>query len=267
MIIDKPPLPDDPTPADAPPSYDAISAPSPYPRDDKSTPVVYPPAPSAPPQHPKHRPPPSPSTSKSKSWFNFSSSFSRTNREVQTTIQGLVRDLVRFREFPSSPSAAKGILDSCQEACTAHGLSFSEILQEKSIEGHTPIYWAIVKRPPEHADDGNDENEEEGPDLVTALLQLSSPLTPATISEIRLACLVTSDQALFQRLRLSPAFSPIKGTDEMLLGENAVPPDTIDVQDIKGDEGAFVVELQISMFQKRMRISGGVEVEFIARGT
>lgn len=168
---------------------------------------------------------------------------------------GLVRDLVREQ---NSGHGASGILDSCAEACNAYDLSLSSTLQEKSIEGHTPIYWAIVKRPaePPNPDDY---------DLVTALLFHSSPLTSTTVSDIRLACLMTSDQALFQRLRLSPVFSPLSGTDEMLLG-GSIPQDTISVGDVEGDASAFVANFEILSFQKRMRVSKRIDIEFIAKG-
>jgi hypothetical protein len=180
---------------------------------------------------------------------------SRTTKEVHATVLGLVRDLVKQQY--SAPGAS-GILDSCAEACDAYDISFSSILQEKSIENHTPIHWAIVKRPsePPNPDDH---------DLVTALLSRSAPLIPSTISDIRLACLLTSDQALFQRLRLSPVFSPLSGTDEMLLGAS-IPPDSIEVEHVEGDAGAFVANFEILAFQKRMRVSNKINLEFIARG-
>jgi hypothetical protein len=129
------------------------------------------------------------------------------------------------------------------------------------MEGHTPIYWAIIKRPP----DSDADESTQIPDLLTALLSLSTPLTPETVSEIRLACLLTSDQPLFQRLRLSPEFSKLSGTDEILLGAT-IPPDGIVVEDVPGDEGAFAVNFEIVHFQKRMRISKEIVLEFIARG-
>jgi hypothetical protein len=174
---------------------------------------------------------------------------------VHSTVLNLVRDLVKQQ---SSAPGASSILDSCSEACNAYDISFSSLLQEKSIENHTPLYWAIIKRPsePSNPDDH---------DLVTALLSRSTPLKQSTISEIRLACLLTSDQALFQRLRLSTGFSPLSGTDEMILGEST-PPDVIEVVDVDGDEGGFAANFEILAFQKRMRVSKNIELEFIARG-
>ncbi|RDB20722.1 hypothetical protein Hypma_012160 [Hypsizygus marmoreus] len=252
MIIEKQPLPDDPTPSEAPPSYDTVDAnPNHIPfRDTKRPEPITPPI-----LTPTHGYPPSstspssvvksPSSSSNfkgkgranNSWFNFSAS--RTTREVQSTVLGLVRDLVR--EQHSNSSAALGILESCAEACAGYDLSLSTLLQEKSIENHTPLYWAIVKRPPD-----GDEDETAIPDLLTALVSFASPLTSQTISDVGHACLLTSDQLLFQRLRMSPEFSPLSGTDEMLLGAS-IPPDEITVED------------------KRMLVSKRIELDFIAR--
>lgn len=256
MIVDKAPLPDDPTPSEAPPSYDtlgsqqihvekrlqSISDPSLYPRSPVS-PIAKSPSSS---KGLKDR-------GKTGNWFNFGAS--RTTREVRSTVLRLIRDVVREQDAPGGMSLS--ILESCAEACAGHSLSLPTLLQEKSIENHTPLYWAIVKRVP----DGDDSGV---PDLLTSLMSFASPLTPETISDIRHACLLTSDQLLFQRLRMSPEFSPLSGTDEMLLG-GSIPPDDITVEDISGDEGAFAANFEIVHFQKRMLVSKHIELEFIAR--
>ncbi|KAJ7116083.1 hypothetical protein C8R44DRAFT_855254 [Mycena epipterygia] len=174
------------------------------------------------------------------SWFT-----SPTTRQVRATVLGLVRDLVKSQ----APDTAISILQSCAAACAANNLSLSAVLQEKSVEGHTPLYWAIIKRP---AADAND--------LLTALLTLSSPLNPATTSDVRLACLLTSDQALFQQLRASPIFAPLSTTDALLLD---APADTLRVESA-GD--AFAVDFALARFQRRMRVGGRIALEFIARG-
>lgn len=260
MILEKVPFPDDPTPTDAPPSYDTLP-PNPgsstFSLDGKVNPYLqsYPQSPEASgsaessttPISPRGRP------KGSKSWFPFGQA-ARTAREVKATVQGLIRDLVKL-ENPSSMA----ILQSCSEACAAHGLELSSILQEKTIEGHTPLYWAIIKRPPEPPT-AHDR------DVLTSMLALAEPLSSTTLSEIRLACLVASDQTLFQRLRRSPAFAPLSGSDQMIL-EASVPPDDVVVEDVPGDEGAFAVHFRFVKFQTRMRVSKEVKIEYIARGT
>lgn len=260
MIIDKNPLPQDPTPTDAPPSYDDPGTTRPFDANLKLPPIPDEPiSPILTSPYPKSQIL-SGSSSKAKgpaTWFNFPFP-SRSGRQVRTTVLGLVRDLVRHNN--SDATSALGILQSCAEVCPAYDLSLPTILQERSVEDRTPLYWAVIKRQP----DESMEDDAQIPDLLTTLLSFSAPLTPQTISEIRLACLITSDQQLFQRLRLSPEFCPLSGTDQMILG-GAIPPDEITVQDTVGDEGAFAVNMAILQFQKRMQVSREVIVEFIAR--
>ncbi|SJL10017.1 uncharacterized protein ARMOST_13399 [Armillaria ostoyae] len=99
-----------------------------------------------------------------------------------------------------------------------------------------------------------DANESE--ELLSALLRYSVPRAPSTISELRLACLVTSNQNLFRQLRRE--LKPLSGTDEMLLG-TAGSDDVVCVVDTNA------AEIKISQFQKRMRVGKEVEVEFIAQ--
>ncbi|KAJ2932521.1 hypothetical protein H1R20_g4566, partial [Candolleomyces eurysporus] len=189
-------------------------------------------------------------------WFNFIAT--RTEKDVRCTVLGLVRDLVR--EHHSDSSAPAGILQSCAAACEAHSLSLSTILQEKSIENHTPLYWAIVKRRP----DEELKEDSQIPDLLIALLSHATPLNRKTIMDIRHACLITSDQRLFQRLRMSPEFATVSGSDQMLLGVT-LPHDEIEVEELPAEEGDFVVHFVIPHFQKRMMVTQEIVLEFIAR--
>ncbi|TFK25382.1 hypothetical protein FA15DRAFT_617912 [Coprinopsis marcescibilis] len=274
MIIDQSQL-DQKLPLDAPPSYDTLVSfdPSAY-RDEKSTYRPLSSTSSDPSLSPtSSRTPTSPASStyhgygsgalspkgkaKAVNWFNFTAT--RTSREVRNTVLGLVRDLVR--EHHADSAAPAGILSSCAGACAAYDLAISDILQEKSIENHTPLYWAIVKRKP-------DELQDEGtqiPDLIIALLSYSTPLKPASVADIRLACLVTSDQRLFQRLRMSSEFSTVSAADEMLLGVTQSQ-DEVEVTEVAADDdGSFAVDMVIPHFQKRMMVTGEIMLEFIAR--
>ncbi|KAF9555361.1 hypothetical protein CPC08DRAFT_642960 [Agrocybe pediades] len=271
MIIDKQPLPEDPTPVDPPPSYDSYDRHSiPTVQDSKhalgNQPIAS--GSTSPLQSPTSLSPRLPKTpisaggtNKGKgragvNWFRFNSAETRTAREVRNTVLGLMRDLIQEHNTP----AAAGILQSCADACASRDISLSSILQEKAIENHTPLYWAIVKRPPDERQDGVD-----GVDLLTALISYATPLTQQTIAEVRLACLVTSDQALFQRLRLSPEFAPVSKVDQMLLGAT-IPPEEIELEELLGDDGgAFAVNFVIPQFHKRMLVSKEIGLEFIAR--
>ena len=287
MIIDKQPLPEDPTPIESPPSYETLNAINTGYSSSKRTELStsktlvdhlavpsssYISSPGSPPLSPNSAPPiKSPSLTASSSclsssnklkgrttnWFNFAAS--RTTREVRNTILGLIRDLVQ-EQYSSFP-AATSILQSCADACATHSLSFSSILQEKSIENHTPLYWAIVKRLP---DEHHQVEEASGPDLLSALLSYSAPLSPDTTKDVRRACLATCDQRLFQRLRLSSEFAPVSGVDRMLLG-GTIPPDNIEVEDVPGDGGDFMATFEVLQFHKRMVVSKEIRLEFIAR--
>ncbi|EJD36717.1 hypothetical protein AURDEDRAFT_108451 [Auricularia subglabra TFB-10046 SS5] len=170
---------------------------------------------------------------------------------MKQTVLGLVRDLVKLGSSPDAIS----ILQSCAEACRARNLSLEAILQEPSIEGHAPLYWAILK---------NSSQAEEQHQISLVDLLMSFPLTPAVIAEARQACLLNSDDVLFQRLRRSPGCAGLSATDELLLG--SPPADLIQVENAPGDHGAFKVSLHFVHFQKRMRVSRAVRAEFIARG-
>ena len=261
MIIDKQPLPDDPTPEDAPPAYDYPSSSS-----FASSPPEKGAGPSSEPQSPSLSPSPSsssrlpspPTVSKKASskgkgrWFSFGQS--KATKEVEKTVMNLVRDVVKVPDV-----AAISVLRNCEEACASHNVPFASLLQDKSIEGHSAVYWAIIKRP-------RDLPGPAGLELVQTMLTMAAPLSEAAISEIRLACLQASDEVLFQRLRHTPAFSPLSGKDEILLGAN-IPPDDIAVEEVAGNQGEFVATFRIPQFQKRMRVSKQVCLEFIARGT
>ncbi|KAG2158295.1 uncharacterized protein EDB93DRAFT_657895 [Suillus bovinus] len=133
------------------------------------------------------------------SWLSFlpftSSKATKRDRQfVLTLIHDLVVPPLTNSDNPSlkslqlAPTDPHEILASCAQICSAKNLSLSTLLQELDIAGHTAIYWAIVNY---------------RPSLLDALLKYASPLTHVTLSEIRKACLVTSNQSLFQDLRLS----------------------------------------------------------------
>ena len=207
------------------------------------------------------------SSLKGKSWFSFSSSSSsvatqpsrKPNNEIRMTVLNLVRDLVL--EHSSGSPAALGILQSCAEACNSHCVSLSDILQEKFIEGHSPLYWAIVKR--RQPDTYEELDDTTMPDLLDALIKQSSPLDFDTMLELRQACLATSDHSMFQRLGILPHFSTTSGVDRAILG--ATSPDNVTVELKSGNDGAFTVHLHIFQFHKRMMLSKEIKHEFIAR--
>ncbi|KZV97544.1 hypothetical protein EXIGLDRAFT_703195 [Exidia glandulosa HHB12029] len=249
MIIDPKTLEAAPEPQDAPPAYEQATTSSSAVPEKRPEPT----GPSTPNAAQlglgfgsKAKVPSSPTAS---AWFWSSFGMaSKTDKDVKATVLGLVRDLVKAGSSPDAIS----ILQSCSEACRARSLSLEAILQEPSIEGHTPLYWAILKDPA----------PSEGQISLVDLL-MSFPLTPASIQDARQACLLNSDDTVFQRLRRSPGCAGLSPTDELLLG--SPPQDRVVVENAEGDHGAFKVTLHFVHFQKRMRVSRTVRAEFIAR--
>ncbi|KAF7308463.1 hypothetical protein HMN09_00695200 [Mycena chlorophos] len=246
---------EDKTLDDAPPTYEAstsasaagpssaasaVAGPSAlrYPTDSKQ----HPSSPSSASSPSLKTPPP---TASSSTWFGFTTPAAR---QVRQTVLGLVRDLVQLADDGDAASAlvTSSVLKSCSEACTANGLSISSLLQEPSVEGHTPLYWAIVKR--------NSSDATTSENLLTTLLSLSSPLTPATISDP-----FSSGSAP------PPDFSPLSPTDQLILDASSTP-DRITVENVPNDEFAFGVDFSVVRFQTRMRVSKKIELDFIARG-
>ncbi|KAG1818130.1 uncharacterized protein BJ212DRAFT_125408 [Suillus subaureus] len=185
---------------------------------------------------------------------------SKVTKHVRQSVLMLIHDLVvppstnSVNLNPKSPQVSlpdpHEILASCAQSCSAKNLSLSTLLQEPTVAGHTAIYWAIVHY---------------RPSLLDALLRHSSPLTPVTQSEMRKACLVASNQELFQNLRLSAGLCASglrSAADRLLLGQR--PPDDVRIEE--GPNGAFAATLDIAMWQKRIRAVGSVSVEFIASG-
>ncbi|TFY57395.1 hypothetical protein EVJ58_g7045 [Rhodofomes roseus] len=171
-------------------------------------------------------------------------------------MSGFLRDLLT-RQLVVEQSA-EVVLKGCTDACREYGLSLAALLQEPIVEGHTPIYWAVVKCGP-------------GPqtsfihELLSAFLTCAAPLTEATLSDIRHACLENPIQELFQWIRRLPAITPLIGAAEVLFS-GEVPEDDVVVEELSGDKDMFVGHFRILMFQKRMRVLKHVDIEFIARG-
>ncbi|KDR71595.1 hypothetical protein GALMADRAFT_74918 [Galerina marginata CBS 339.88] len=227
--------------------------------------------------------PPVSATSSSRSWIPWSAA-QRTSNEVQANVRNLIRQLVvgmdpsqdRQPQGSTIADAAGGILHSCADACAKHEVSLSTILQDKYIEGHSPLYWAIAMQSPTRPDrqprrvpsEKHDEAEAEAgpPDVLGVFLSYTVPMKSSAISELRLACLSVSDQKVFQRLRiLVPKFSSLSGASRVLLGPT-LPSDDVSVEIASGhNDGAFAVNMQFSQFHKRLMVSREVGAEFVVR--
>ncbi|KAI0264135.1 hypothetical protein BC834DRAFT_994697, partial [Gloeopeniophorella convolvens] len=155
------------------------------------------------------------------------------------------------------------ILQGCADTCAAQELDFAALLHEPLIEGRPPVYWAVLKRAVVPKRDGVAPVDPDA--VVLALLDAARPLRADGVAEARRACMTVSDNALFQRLRRRYAeFAPLSNVDTMLLdGSDAE--DSVEVEEVRGDAGAFAARIKVAQFQLRMRVSKRVRIEFVAR--
>lgn len=223
-------------PVDSPPAYDAMIALDPpnegLPRPTASSSTVHPAAPNSPileqsypflpqlhsdndhslsprPSGDLHTTPPTrtgrsrlqkPRKRPSSSWLSllpFTSA--RSAKQVRQSVLTIIRDLVVPPCQPNAgaPQDSHEVLSSCANTCAERRISLPEILQERFVVDHTPIYWAIVNYRQE---------------LLVALLTFAGQLGLAAVSDVRRACLVSSNQSLFHALRVKrPPFQGVHG--------------------------------------------------------
>ena len=197
-------------------------------------------------------------------------------RAARPATQDCLRDFLT--QARPSEDEWLALFNNCTDTCSAQGLSFSDILQEPFVEGHLPIYWAILKRPTAAAAAAtasaspskkkNHKVPASDPDaLVFAILDASLPLNALSVADASLGCVTVSDNRLFVRLgQRYEAFIPRSGTDKVLLGGiDAIDP--ISVKEIQAGAAGFNVRFSITRFQLRMRVSKQARIQFIARGT
>jgi hypothetical protein len=162
---------------------------------------------------------------------------------------------------PPPDEERSSILSTCVQECELGGLDLSTVLQEMIIGGYPPIYWAIVNRAV--ASENGDVTRDS---LIFALLDACRPLSSATVDNIRLACMRTSDNVLLQQLlKDMPPLSPLSAKDVLLLGPHNLR-DHVDVQEKVHGTGSlsFVVYIKMPRFRLRLRILNTLAVEFVA---
>jgi hypothetical protein len=179
--------------------------------------------------------------------------------KVKEVVQTRVTGMLQGRLVPGEDRIST--LAACARACERGGLDFSTVLQETSIEGHPPIYWAIVNRDVSSGSRGLEPDS-----LVAVILAACRPLSPASLAAIRVACTMASDNVLLQELfRLIPPLSHISTRDALLLSP-ANEEDRVDIDEMRNGTGSWVALIKIPRFRLRMRVCGSVSVEFIASG-
>ncbi|KAG1743625.1 uncharacterized protein EDB91DRAFT_218233 [Suillus paluster] len=159
----------------------------------------------------------------------------------QKRVLSCIRDIVLAPNFP--PSSAAPTINACAAALPA--ARFSDLLQTSNVEGHTALYWAIV----------NNRRE-----AFLAFAGFISELSSGCSSDLRLACIATSDHASFTQLNLGNS----DANEEVLRRSLGCPPDEVRVNELVDQQ--FVASFRVRLFQKRLRITKKLSYEFVAGG-
>ncbi|KAG2134298.1 hypothetical protein BD769DRAFT_479583 [Suillus cothurnatus] len=128
-------------------------------------------------------------------------------KQKRISILSSIRDIVSNPNI--TPSSITKIANAC--AATLTPVQFAHLLQEPNIEGHTALYWSII----------NHRRE-----TCSALATFIPQFTSVCSSDLRLACIATSDHELFTQLNLGHVISP---EDESLKKNLGCPPDEVQV--------------------------------------
>ena len=177
--------------------------------------------------------------------------------EAKTRVQSYMRSFLS--RGPSSDEELSAAFLTCTEDCKTVGLDFATVLQEPLIGEQPPIYWAIINAPLYGTNRAYDS-------FVFALLGASQPLSSSTFVAVRIACMMTSDNTLLQRLfRHVPELSSLSPSDAMLLAP-LNESDVVEVMETRDGTGTFVAHIRILRFRLRMRVSKCVAVEFVTSG-
>ncbi|RPD65563.1 hypothetical protein L226DRAFT_520097 [Lentinus tigrinus ALCF2SS1-7] len=159
---------------------------------------------------------------------------SEAAQEVRKTLVNLVQGLVRGDD----PDCVLAILLRGRMQATSH-------LQERLTAVPTPHYSAVVNR-------ANVSPNTKDITYLHAMLAYAAPLSTATIDDVRLACLHSRDNTLFQCLRRILAFSPLSPQETLILGSN-VPVDEVDARDTDANAMSFLVDYEFEIVARALK--------------
>ena len=180
--------------------------------------------------------------------------------ETRETVQYCIQSLLLHSR--SSDKDRSATFSECFQACKNGGLDFSAVIQEPLIAEQTPVYWAILNRRATSSEVDSAAFDA----LIIALLKACRSFHETTITSVRVACMLTSNNALLQQLFWQfPGLSPLSAKDGLLLGPSGEG-DVIDVEETRDGTGAFITYIEIRRFRLRMRVSKVVKVEFVTGG-
>ncbi|KAG9036684.1 hypothetical protein FRB95_008268 [Tulasnella sp. JGI-2019a] len=222
----------------------------------------------------KPTPPPSPSGKTSTGWMSqlIGTPKYKQDEEVRQTVLALLRGVIQKGEGQNSATTID-IIQCCIAACSARGMSFDKIAQERSIQGHTPLYWSIVKITsgssslPQAQNSLAPPSNPSGTDFIPVFnLLVALPLTPDGYADAIQACIMTSSHAMLERLQPhSPTPALHIPGEEDTHGRDIVT--VVNAEDTEGSiAGAFRMQALVKDFQRRLRVLNEVKVDFIACG-
>ncbi|KAF7321033.1 hypothetical protein HMN09_00190500 [Mycena chlorophos] len=192
-----------------------------------------------------------------------------TALQVRDTLRKLITHMV-CEQTPESNQDSMQFLQTYSRACAHKGINFLELLSEPFIHDHTPLYWAIAKRPSCPSEADRPSVDTKLPPLVRALLgYYAEPIcaSSATRKEIELACLLNSDQWLYECIQTSSAISGLSKQDQLLFGVEILA-DYITIDTPKELNGPLTINFVVPQFQKRLVAYDGynTRLTFIAFG-
>ena len=188
----------------------------------------------------------------------------RFHAEAQAGARETVKSCIQslLSRGHTSDETRLSVFSTCSQACKKVGLDLSAVLQEPIIEGQTPIYWAILNR----SATSSEVDAKTSDALIITLLNVCGLLNETTITSVRLACMLISNNALLQHLFWNfPGLSPLSTRDRMLLGPSGGG-DVVDVEETQDGTGTFIASMKIRRFRMRMNVSVVVKVEFVTFG-
>ncbi|KAG2089615.1 uncharacterized protein F5147DRAFT_780569 [Suillus discolor] len=176
---------------------------------------------------------------------------SRRMKKKCTAVLSRIRDIVLGHDL--TPECMLPNILVCA-AALGPGAEFFKILLKRNIKGHTALYWVIV----------NNRLQ-----VFWALHEFTySYYSPVCKDDLRNACMITSNHAIFSQLALG-----IRSEDMRFRRFLGCPSDQIQVHTCDESANQFNVVLRIGMFQKRLRATatsdrGDIQLihEFVAGG-
>ena len=159
---------------------------------------------------------------------------------------------------------AADIIAMCKATCSELSISLPSILQDRYINKHSPLYWAIARKE-------KTSKAAQGPgvksvNIFATLLPLALPITSElVISELREVCRVVSENKAFQRLRFDvPGFSKVEAYRSTSGKPRCDEVKIITWNHLYGN--LFNVEMTFPDFSERLRARRTIGAEFVVRG-